>query len=216
MGLNSTRSAGHSSELGLRLRGSLTPRLFYGVAAAWLGVSLQDGLARTNAVDSHERDRSQRGSLAVGLGYALTRRTVVSFDLAGGTARTWAARTEDATGNLLQNGCANSHFVSLHAAVQMDLSRHLFVSASILNVWQSHDLNVTLFPDQYGNRMLVEDSFFQLTPAAYQLGSHFSDFGAGWRFSRNLFAQYVYSTDYGATSVTHTLMLRYTFHFGRE
>jgi hypothetical protein len=216
MGLNSTRTTGHSSELGLRLRGSIAPRLFYGVAGAWLGVSLADGLARTNAVDSHERDRSQRGSLAIGLGYALTRRTVVSFDLAGGTARTWAARTEDATGNVLQNGVANSHFVSLHAAVQMDLSRHLFVSASLLNVWQSHDLNVVLFPDQYGNRTLVEDSYFQLTPAAYRLGSRFSDFGAGWRFSRNLFAQYVYSTDYGATSATHTLMLRYTFHFGRE
>jgi len=36
--------------------------------------------------------------------------------------------------------------------------------------------------------------------------------GAGWRFSRNLFAQYVYSTDYGASAATHTLMLRYTFH----
>jgi hypothetical protein len=40
---------------------------------------------RIAAVDSHERDRSQRGSVAFGLGYALTRRTTLSFDLAGGS-----------------------------------------------------------------------------------------------------------------------------------
>ena len=68
----------------MRLRGLLTPRLSYGVTAAWLGISLLDGMTRATTVDSHERDRAQRGSVAVGLGYALTRSTTVSFDLAGG------------------------------------------------------------------------------------------------------------------------------------
>ena len=214
-GLNNTRTGGHSSETGMRLRGLLTPRLYYGFTAAWLGISLLDGMTRATTVDSHERDRAQRGSVAIGLGYALTRSTTLSFDLAGGTARTWAARTEDGTGALLQNAVADSHFTSAHAAIQSDISRRLFLTASFLQVWQSHALNVDLFPDRFGDRTSVEDSFFSMTPAG-PYASRFSDFGAGWRFTRNLFAQYVFSTDYGVTSATHTLMLRYTFHPGEK
>jgi hypothetical protein len=212
LGLNATRTTGHSSEFGVRLRGLATARLSYGFTAAWLGISLLDGMNRIAAVDSHERDRAQRGSVAVGLGYALTRRTTLSFDLAGGTARTWAARTEDATGALLQNAVAASRFVSAHAAVQSDITRRLFVTASFLNIWQAHSLSTALFPDRFGNVTNVEDAFFPMSPTPGQYAPRFSDFGAGWRFSRNLFAQYVYSTDYGASSATHTLMLRYTFH----
>jgi len=209
-GLNSTLSAGHSSQAGIRLRGMITPRLFYGATAAWLGISLGDGLIRTNAVPSRELDRAQRGSLAFGLGYALTDGTVLTFDVAGGTARTGAMRTGDATGALLQNGVDGSHFLSFHGAVQHDVTRHFFLSASLLQVWQSHRLNVDLFPDQFGNTALVEDSFFSMALAS-PYAARFSDYGAGWRFSRNLLVQYLYSTDYGVTSATHTLMLRWTF-----
>jgi len=215
-GLNATRTSGHSFEFGLRLRGAITPRLYYGITAAWLGVSLQDSLARTGAVDSAQGDRAQRGSMALGLGYALTRRAMLSFDAASGANRTWASRSENATGNLLQNGVANGRFVSLHTAIQVDVTRRLFASASLLNIWQRHDLNVTLFPDQYGYRTMVDDSFFPANPMAWQTASHFSDFGAGWRFTRDLFAQYLFSTDYGATRPTHTLMVRYTFRLRRE
>ncbi|MCX6631459.1 MAG: hypothetical protein NTW28_27925, partial [Candidatus Solibacter sp.] len=215
LGLNATRTVGHSSEFGLRLRGEATPRLFYGFAAAWLGISLLDGMNRIATVDSHERDRAQRGTVAVGLGYALTRRTTVSFDLAGGSARTWAARTEDATGALLENAVAGRRFVSAHAAVQRDVTSRLFLTASLLNVWQTHNLNWNLFPDRFGNRTSVEDAFLLVNPAAAPYAPRFSDFGAGWRFTRNLFAQYVYSTDFGASSAAHTLMLRYSFH-GRD
>jgi len=54
-------------------------------------------------------------------------------------------------------------------------------------------------------------AFFTLSSTT-PYAARFSDFGAGWRFSRNLYAQYVFSTDYGANSATHTLMLRWTFH----
>ncbi len=209
-GLNSTLSSGHSSEAGIRLRGVITPRLFYGATAAWLGISLGDALTRTNAVASNERDRAQRGSLAFGLGYTLTDRTVLTFDVAGGTSRTSAARIEDATGSLLQNGVDSSRFASFHGAVQHDLTRRAFLSASLLQVWQSHRFNVSLFPDRFGATALVEDSFFSLALAS-PYASRFSDYGAGWRFSRNLLVQYLYSTDYGVTSATHTLLLRWTF-----
>jgi hypothetical protein len=211
-GLNATRTGGHSSEFGMRLRGLATRRLSYGFTAAWLGISLLDGMNRITTVDSHERDRAKRGSVAVGLGYALTRSTTLSFDLAGGSARTWASRTDDASGAMLQNALEDSRFVSAHAAVQSDITRRLFLTASFLNIWQAHNLNVNVYPDRFGNTISVEDAFFPMNPNPAQYVPRFSDFGAGWRFTRNLFAQYIYSTDYGATSGTHTLMLRYTFH----
>jgi len=214
--VNSTRTSGHSSELGLRLRGAIAPRLSYGLAASWLGISLQDDLLRTDAVASHQRDRSERGLLAFGLGYALTRRIELSFDATGGAARNAATRIEDSTGHTLQNGDANPYFFSLHAAIQANLSRHLFVSASLMNVWQSQNLTVDLFPDRYGQQTMVQDSFFPSGTAGYTYGNRFSDFGAGWRFTPAFFVQYLYSTDYGATAASHTLMLRYTFRLRRE
>ena len=213
---NATITSGHSAEIGFRLRGVLRPRLFYGVTGAWEGVSLADGLARTGVVNSSERDRSALGSLALGLGYVLSQRTVLTFDTAGGTSRLGASRTDDATGNLLQNGVANGHFFSAHMAVQVNLSRRLFTSASFLNIWHAQHLNVNLFPDQFGYTSLVQDSFFPLTPSAWQLASHFSDFGIGWRFSPNFFAQYLLTTDYGVTNPSHTIMLRYTFKLRRD
>jgi FecR protein len=216
LGLNSTESAGHSSEFGFRLRGAITPRLFYGVTGSWLDVELGDGLVRSNVVNSHEHDRAQRGSAGFGLGYALNHGTVLTFDTDGGTSRVAAQRVEDGTGTTLQNGTANGHFLSAHVAMQTDLSRRLFVSASFMNVWHAQHLSVNLFPDQNGSMSVVQDSFFPVSPTAYQLASHFSDFGIGWRFSPNLFLQYLFTTDYDVTAPSHALMLRYTFKFRKD
>ncbi len=212
--LNSTDSAGHSSEAGFRLRGILTPRLLYGITGSWSGIALGDGLVRTGTVNSHERDRAQNGSMGFGLSYAL-RRAILTFDTAAGTSRIAALRLEDATGLAVQNGTANSRFFSTHAAVQVDLTRRLFVTASYLNVWHAQHLNINLFADSTGLTTMVQDSFFPTVPTLYQLASHFSDFGVGWRFSPNLFVQYLFSTDYGVTTPSHALMLRYTFRFHR-
>jgi hypothetical protein len=214
MGLESTATAGHTSEFGARLRGMITPRLYYGFAGSWLGISLLDGLVRQNTGNSHERDRAYRGSVGAGLGYSLSRRTILTFDLAGGASHNSALRTEDSTLRLLQNSGSTSRFISLHGAVQHDLTRRLFVSASYLNVWQSDGLNLSLFPDRYGNIVQVSDTFSSLTSAT-SAASHFSDYGVGWRFTPNLWVQYVYSTDYGFSSATHSLLLRYTLRRNR-
>jgi hypothetical protein len=147
---------GHSAEAGLRLRGALTPRLFYGVTASWLGYSLSP-------------NRAQRGALALGLGYALGRRTVLTLDLAGGT------------------GSYRARFVSGHAAVQHDVTRNLFLGASLLQLSHSQTLGIA------GN------------------ATSFSDYSAGWRFTPNLSVQYLFTTDYGVTAGTHSLLLRWTF-----
>jgi hypothetical protein len=208
-GLESTSTLGHSAELGLRLRGRVTPRLFYGFTASWLGVSLADSLTRINTTASHERDRSHRGSAALGVGYSLSRRTILTVDASGGSSINLAARTEDSTNRLLQSAGGSGQFIGMHAAMQHDFTRRFFVSASYLHVWQSSDRTVALYPDRFGNVVQVSDPFFALAPA---LGaSHFSDYGAGWRFTRDLFAQYIYSTNYGFSSATHSLLLRYTF-----
>jgi hypothetical protein len=212
---NSTNTTGHFSEIGFRLRGAIRPRLLYGVTGAWQGISLADGLVRTGTVNSSERDRGALGSVGLGVGYLLSPRIVLTFDAAAGTSRLAASRTEDATGNLLQNGTANGHFISSHAAVQINLSHHLFTSVSFLNVWHAQHLNVNLFPDQFGNTSLVQDSFFPLIPSAYQVASHFSDFGIGWRFANNAFIQYLFTTNYAVTNPTHTIMLGYGFELHR-
>jgi hypothetical protein len=214
--LNNTSSAGHSGELGMRLRGPLSSRLFYGVDASFIGLSLNDGLVRTGAVDSQQRDRARRGALGLGLGYFLTPRVILSFDLVGGSSRLEALRTENATGALLQSGSGDSRFVSLHGALQADLTRRLFVDASLLTVWTGSSIGFSVFPDQFGNQMLIGDSFFPIPPTPFQPVGHYSDFGVGWRFSPQFFAQYVYSTDYGYTAASHTLMLRYTFRLHKE
>ena len=67
--------------------------------------------------------------------------------------------------------------------MQSDITRRLFLTASFLNVWQAHNLNVNLFPDRFGNRTSVEGAFFPMNPAAGQYAPRFSDFGAGWRFT---------------------------------
>jgi hypothetical protein len=216
VGLNGTDTAGHSSEVGFRLRGAIRHNLLYGFTGAWLGVTLRDALARTGAVDSNERDRAQRTSVGYGLGYAISRRTVLTFDVAGGLSRASAIRVENATGNLLQNSAVNSRFLSTHAAVQTELSRHLFVSASYLNVWRRERLNVDLFPDRFGGTSFVQDSFFPMTTNPYQRASRVSDFAIGWRFSPAFFIQYLFSTDYGVSGQSHALMLRYTFRLRRE
>ena len=216
LGLDSTRTSGHSDEIGLRLRGPLTRRLFYGVEAGWLNLSLSDRLKNSLAVDSHQRDRASRGTVGLGLGYVLGARTILSFDLSGGVDRNSANRFADLTGGLLQTGFGHNHFIALHTAIQTDITRRLFVSTSLLSVWQDHDLKYNVWPDQAGNIVPVGTPLFPLTPTPYQPKGHYSDYGVGWRFSPNLFAQYVFSTDYGYSQPSHTLMLRYTFHFHDE
>jgi hypothetical protein len=214
--LDSTRSSGHSSEFGLRLRGPLPRKLFYGVEASWLGLALNDDLTRSIVADSHQRDRAQRGAAALGLGYFLNERTVLSADFAGGVASASTGRTEIGTGALLQTGVQSSRFVSANLGAQTKLSSHLFINASLLAILQGYDLSQALYPASFGNTVLITDPFLPLTATGYRLPRRSSDFGAGWRFSNSLFIQYVFSTTYGVDSGGHTLMLRYTFRLHGE
>lgn len=111
-------------------------------------------------MNSSQLDRAHRVSLGFGLGYILNRNTVFTFDTAAGTSYASAARTEDANGNLLQNGIANGHLLSAHVAVQRNVWRRVFVSASFLNIWYDQRQHVEAYPDQFGSLSVVQDAFF--------------------------------------------------------
>src|SRR6202022_1899995 len=69
--LDTTHSAGRSSEVGSRFRGILTKKLFYGAQVSWFLLSLDDQLNLSSIVNSHAHDRTTGSSFAVGLEYAL-------------------------------------------------------------------------------------------------------------------------------------------------
>ena len=207
---------GAPSEFGMRLRGIHHSALVLWSGGDWLGVSLHDDLTRITTAPSNQRDQTHRGSFAGGIGFLLNANTVLSVDLAGGTSEIGSLRMDNANGSVLQTGSSESHFVSAHFAIQQNFSRRLFATASFMAVHQNYSYGAQLYPDQMGRLVPVDSTFFPLSAAAYQQGNKFSDFGIGWRFSRDFFAQYVFSTDYGFSAPSHMLMLRYTFRLKPE
>jgi hypothetical protein len=141
---------------------------------------------------------------------------VLSFDVAGGITRINDRRLERATGNLLETEKERAHFVSLHAAVQADVWRRSFLSASVLSVTQKQVNDLALFPDRFGRRVTSDGMFMPNGRSRDHFTDYFGNFGAGWRFNRNFLAEYILSTDFGQTSPRHTLLLRYTFSRGEE
>jgi len=209
--LDNTNSAGHSSQAGIRFRGVLTRKLFYGAQASWFLLSLRDQLNLSSIVNSHANERTTGSSFAVGLGYALRPRIVFTLDLAGGFSNTTTLRTEDATGNLLERNRRSSPFVSAHAGVQADVWKRSFVTASLLAVRQNVSTDLALYPDQLGRLLASDGSFAPDGITSDRSTLFYSEFGAGWRFTNNFLAEYVFSTNYGATRPSHVFLLQYNF-----
>ncbi|MDQ6653541.1 MAG: FecR domain-containing protein [Acidobacteriota bacterium] len=212
--LDLTSAKGNSSEIGVRLRGPLMRRLFYGAEGTLFFGRTVEGVHQSVIVDSNERSRATRATLGFGIGYALRPRTVFSFDVEGGFARTRSLRGEDLTGNPLEHERQTARFLSLHAAVQTDVWRKLFVSGSLLSLTQSRVTDLNLFADRFGRRLTTDGLFAPDGRTRDRFTDYFSNFGVGWRFDRNFLAEYVFSTDFGQTSPRHTLLLRYTFNIG--
>lgn len=211
--LVSRRSRGHSSEIGFRLRGLITPRLSYGVTGSWLGLSLADSGNLGAVALTNRRDGLARGAGAVGFGYALGRGTLLSADLAAGVSHADAARTEAATGLPLDNSTGRNRFGSLHLAIHRDIGRRFFVNASTLSVWRSRDAIFLLYPGRTAGGLTDPGLLFPPIVTATQSDSWFPELGAGWRFSPNVIGQYLWSPNYGSRSGSHAIMVRYTFRF---
>ena len=162
-----------------------------------VGGRLSVQLRQPSAVDSDQRDRLRKESAAVGFGYLLDRRTVISFDAAGGGSHIATAPAEE-----------RRYTASVHAGIRRDLFGRLFASASFLTIWRTAHMDALL--------QSAPDPFSMLVAPLYSHGKHFSDFGLGWRFTPNLCLQYIYSTDYGFSPVSHAVMFRYTFRLRGE
>jgi hypothetical protein len=89
----------------------------------------------------------------------------------------------DVTGGVLQD----SPFTSLHLAVQRDITKHLFATASFLKTWRADNAALPLWRNRYG------------------------EFGAGWRFTPEWIAQYVLARDPLFGRPQHIIGVRYTF-----
>ena len=210
--LDMTQSTGRFSEAGIRFRGVLTRKLFYGLQASWFLLSMDEQLRLSAIVNSHQHNRTTGSSFAVGLGYVLNPRIAFTLDLAGGFSNATGVRAEDATGNSLERDHRTSPFFSAHTAIQADVWKNLFVTGSLLTTRQNFYQNLTLYPDRFGQLQTSDGTF---APNGYTSNgsmSYYSEFGVGWRFNDNFLAEYVFSTDYGKTSPSHVFLLRYTFH----
>ena len=97
-----------------------------------------------------------------------------------------------------------ARFLSLHAAVQTDVWKNLFVSASLLSLTQSRTTDAIVFDDGLFSTSKHTRNFYT---------DFYSNYSVGWRFKPNFIFQYILTTDYGQTSPRHTFLLRYTFDF---
>jgi len=212
--LNRTSVAGRTSEIGFRLRDSISRRFFYGIEGSFLNVDTSGRTRRARVVDSNELANSTRATIGSGLGYLFRPHTILSFDVSGGSTRVTETRRERATGKLVENAKRRSLFLSLHTAVQADVWRRLFVTGSMLSVTQFETNDLFLYPDRFGRRVNSDGMFEPNGRSEDRFTDYFSNFGVGWRFTPNFLAEYIFSTDFGQTSPRHTLLLRYTFNHG--
>ena len=210
---DSIRAKGETSEIGLRLRGAFSRRLFYGAEGTLLFGQTREIFRRSVIVDSTGLNRTNRATLGFGLGYVLRPRTIFSFDAAGGLIGTNRHRNEDFTGNRLETENAGARFFSLHAAVQTDVRRNTFVSASILSLTNARTADTAFYADRFG-RVLNSDGVFMADGRTSDFYTDiYSNFGAGFRVKPNFVFQYILTTDYGQTAPRHSFLLRYTFGF---
>jgi hypothetical protein len=205
---DSTLNSTSSSELDVRLRGPITRRLFYGLEAGFLFAHQDEKVLPAEGARVSGLELTKRAVTSAGLGYAPSRRILLAFDISSGFSWTRDRQSYMRTGNLMNVSSDPMNFWSAHVALQTDIWRRMFASASILSVAQASQsqLLASSSADQGVPNKISRDHFTDYS----------SDFGTGWRFSSHFLAQYIYSTNYGLTPPRHTLLLRYSFRSGRE
>jgi hypothetical protein len=195
----------------LRLRGPLTRRLFYGLDGSLLLGESDGQIRRSGITDSTTRADVNSAAVGFGLGFALRRSTVLTADLGFGLSGVREERIEDATGNLVEGRRERGRFVSGRVGLQTDVWRSLFFSASTLVFRQAATTDLDLRPDLFGRR-LTSLGLVELSGRSRRNStSVFSDFGSGWRFNRNMLAEYIFSINNGLGPTRHVFLLRYTF-----
>lgn len=216
LNFRNAESKGGSSEIGFRLQGAISSRLFYGIEGGILSGHSREKFQQSGVIDSKQRTETGRGSIGIGIGYFLRERTIFSFDVSGGFTKADQNRSEVFTGNLLEIDNRRTRFTSAHAAVQTDVWRNLFVSASIQAAYQTRTIDTALYPDRFGRRTNSAGIFIPNGQMRDSFTDFYSNYGIGWRFKPNFIFQYILTIDYGKTSPRHAINFRYTFNFSKE
>src|SRR5262249_13398071 len=133
-----------------------------------------------------------------------------SFDMSGGWAHVSDTRHERATDNLLEDEKKRALFLSLHAAVQADVWKRMFVGGSLLSVFVFVRNDFMLYSGRFVPRVNGDGMFEPNGRSHDHFTDYFSNFGLGWHFTPNFLAEYIFSTDFGQTSARHTMLFRYT------
>jgi hypothetical protein len=119
----------------------------------------------------------------------------LSADISGGTERHNLKFKANGTGFDLPKFQA-INFITVHAGGQTEIRKRLLASGSFL-----YTSGCCLATNPF-----VFISRFQLNK---ELPSLYLNLGAGWRIKQNWIAQYVYSSDFGSSLPSHTMMFRY-------
>jgi hypothetical protein len=203
-----------SSEVGARFRASLTRRFFYGIEGSYLYERINSGgETRTNQTIRHDRYLARRARIGGGLGFALTSKILLNFDVAGGLFNNGEPAKDlpdvgdrFALSRILLATSARGDFLSAHAAIQTNLWRDLFLSASGLT---------TIRRDFYRHNDSNNNPNFQYK---YTNERRLYNVGLGWKFTPNFTAEYLYSIDHSVDHhyqlPSHSLKLQYTFNLG--
>jgi len=185
--------ATHDAEIGVRWRSPLTNRLFYGLNGVILfeNISARDTYRPGGREFVYlDRDSSTRVVFGAGVGYAIRPQTTIAFDVSGGLFRLRYSPGAVGLGNSDFIDRDRKRFLTLHAGGQTDIGRRFFVNGSFF--W-SGDWNWQ-YPDNY---------FYSMRDVL--------NFGPGWRITRSLNAQYIFSKSSVSRTNSHSMMLRYNF-----
>jgi hypothetical protein len=218
-----------SSEVGARFRASLTKRLFYGVEGSYLYErvdSRRESLSRP-AVYNRYRYLARRARLGMGLGFAPISRILLDFDVTGGLFNNDRPPEEptNLSGSFFSFSTSPGSLrsiqgtsISTHAAVQTNLWRGLFLSASSIKTIRK-DLFYAYWPTYrylytYSDGTPAYEVQYDYRPYKSEYTSQLSNFGLGWKFKPNFVAEYLYSIDHHSQGNAHSFRIRYTFNIG--
>jgi hypothetical protein len=212
---------GHSSEIGILFRGSVTRRLFYGVDSSILFE--QDQVENHRPLPTTIGDityistqtylnkrRARQGIIGVGIGYALRPRAVVSLDLSiGRSQENYLGQTHfSSLPPGLSYSASDSYaskrasFRAWHIGGQTDIWRNFYVGASRL-----------FFNDSNGSADwgVFQGQTYSFQQHSFEWESKLSNLNLGWRMTPSWIVQYTYFNSQGGYTPSHTIMFRYEF-----
>src|SRR5262245_40546285 len=240
--LGKTNISNLSSEVGARFRAPLTRRLFYGIEGSYLyerinarresvigptlGFSAEPTSAAKIDIPSELANKylSRRARFGAGLGFALSSKILLDFDVTGGVFNNDRPLREPISSSFGISSypsypgslrSAEGTFVSAHAAAQTNLWRNLLLSASSLTALRRdlHYAEVETF-HRSSNGAPIYEIAYSTYKTEYEYKSWLSNVSLGWKSKPDLVAEYLYSTDHRYRDKSHSLRIRYTFNLG--